>query len=311
MQRHGPSQATPARGTVFAARARAGGLCAALNAVLSCAASGGAAALEPRFLAVHNALTAIGLAQVGPLHQGVLAERHEERVPLELAPGCTTIVAVGGDGIRDLDATLLDREGQRQAHDTTIEPQAVLRACVDAAGTYVLVIRAAAGGGAWVAGTWQGGGGDVGRSFGGTLTTAARERNGTCRAPIPITQGTFTGSTTHGDHENTGSCGPSDSRELVYELDVPERQRVTIEVEARFDSVLYVRKDDCTDASAEVDCSDDSPDRTHSKIERVLEPGKYYVFVDGYGQDEGPFKMTVAASDVLALADVCRGAPLL
>ena len=28
--------------------------------------------------------------------------------------------------------------------------------------------------------------------------------------------------------------GPSDSRELVYELDVSRRQRVTLEVEARF-----------------------------------------------------------------------------
>ncbi|MDP9036843.1 MAG: hypothetical protein M3O50_18755 [Myxococcota bacterium] len=311
MQRYGPSRATRARGTVFGAGASTAGLCAVLYTVVSCAGSGRSAAFEPRFVAVHNALTAIGLAQAGPLHQGFLAERHEQRVSLDLEPGCTTIVAVGGDGIRDLDAALVDREGQRQAHDTTIEPQAVLRVCIEAAGTYVLVIRAAAGGGTWVAGTWQGSAGEAGVSSAGTPTTAAREPSGTCRSPIPIAAGTFTGSTTHGDHENTGSCGPSDSRELVYELDVPERQRVMIDVEARFDSVLYVRKDDCTDSSAEIDCSDDSPDRTHSKIERVLEPGKYYVFVDGYGQDEGPFKMTVAASDVLALADVCRGAPLL
>jgi hypothetical protein len=119
------------------------------------------------------------------------------------------------------------------------------------------------------------------------------------------------GSTTHGEHENAGSCGPSDSRELVYQLDIARRQRVTIEVEARFDSVLYIRKEDCNDPSTEVDCNDDGPDRTHSRVERVLEPGKYFVFVDGYGQESGSFKMTVTTSDVLALAEVCQKAPLL
>ena len=95
----------------------------------------------------------------------------------------------------------------------------------------------------------------------------------------------------------------------MYELDVSRRERVTIEVEARFDSVLYIRKEDCNDPNAEVDCNDDGPDRTHSRIERVLEPGKYFVFVDGYGQESGTFKMKVSTSDVLALAEVCQKAP--
>lgn len=246
----------------FMAQLGAGGLFVALLCtVVSCAATRAGASLEPRFVAVHNALAAIGLAQVGPLHEGVLAEGHEERVSLELSAGCTTIVVVGGEGVRDLDATLVDRQGQPQAHDTTVEPQAVLRACVDGPDTYVLVIRLAAGGGPWVAGTWQGGAGGAGGASGALISMGApREPNGTCRAPIPLSPGTFTGSTTHGDHENAGSCGPSDSRELVYELDVPDRQRVIIEVEARFDSVVYIRKDDCTDSSAEVDCNDDAPD---------------------------------------------------
>jgi hypothetical protein len=119
------------------------------------------------------------------------------------------------------------------------------------------------------------------------------------------------GPTTHGQHEHAGSCGPSDSRELVYELDIVRRQRVTIEVEAHFDSVLYIRKDDCTDANAEVDCNDDAPDRTRSRIERVLEPGRYFVFVDGYGHEAGAFKLTVSETEVLSLVDMCAGAPRL
>jgi hypothetical protein len=125
--------------------------------------------------------------------------------------------------------------------------------------------------------------------------------------------GTVSGSTTRGESANAGSCDKSDAREIVYVLEVPQRQRVTLDVEARYDSVLYVRKDDCSDESAEVECNDDAPNggRTRSRIERVLEPGKYFVFVDGYNQEQGSYKLTVTTSDVVALSDACRRAPLL
>jgi hypothetical protein len=267
---------------------------------------GGVGALEPRFMAVHNTLAAMGLAQVGAIQQGVLAEGQTARVALDLPAGCVTVAAIGGAGVRDIDATLLDTHEVPLAHDTTAEPQAVLRPCLEAAGTYVLALKATAGAGPWVTAAWAGG------VPGTSASPAPRpEANGSCDAPIPLSAGVVSGSTMHGEHDNAGSCGPSDSRELVYELDITRRQRVTIEVEARFDSVLYIRKEDCADANAEVDCNDDGPDRTHSRIERVLEPGKYYVFVDGYGQESGLFKMTVTTSDVLALAEVCQKAPLL
>jgi hypothetical protein len=282
--------------------------CAWLLFFAACASTrdGGAGALEPRFIAVHNALAAMGLAQVGAIQQGVLGEGQTARVTLELPSGCVTVAAIGGAGVRDIDATLLDAHDAPLAHDTTTEPQAVLRPCLESAGTYVLAVKATEGAGPWVTATWAGA-----VSGGGAAPVQTREANGTCEAPIPLSVGSVSGSTTHGEHENAGSCGPSDSRELVYQLDVARRQRVTIEIEARFDSVLYIRKEDCNDPNAEVDCNDDGPDRTHSRIERVLEPGKYFVFVDGYGQESGTFKMTVTTSDVLALAEVCQKAPLL
>ncbi|MGH7434191.1 MAG: hypothetical protein ACRENE_00785, partial [Polyangiaceae bacterium] len=134
---------------------------------------------------------------------------------------------------------------------------------------------------------------------------------GTCDSPLPLAVGVVTGTTARGDFENTGSCGPSDSRELVYEIDVHDRQRFTFGVEAKFDTVLYLRKDACADPTAEIDCNDDAPDRTHSRVEHVLDPGKYFVFVDGYGHESGAFKLTVSATPVLALSDVCQRAPWL
>jgi hypothetical protein len=288
-------------------------VCASLVFLVACASArgDGAGVLEPRFVAVHNALAAMGMAQVGPIHEGALSEGREARVGLDLGAGCSTIVAVGGDGVRDLNATLLDPQGHPLAHDTTSEPQAILRVCVDVADSYVLVVKVAAGAGTWVVATWQGGAtGENAPAAKAAARMMTHEANGTCEAPIPLALGTAAGSTTHGEHENAGSCGPSDSREIVYLLDVSQRERVAIDVEARFDSVLYIRKDDCTDPNAEVDCNDDAPDRTHSRIERVLDPGKYFVIVDGYAHDAGAFKITLATTDVLAIVDVCRRAPL-
>ncbi len=288
-------------------------VCVGLLAFVACAAARGtgSAVLDPRFVAVHNTLAALGLVQVGPIQEGILAEAREARVMLDLPAGCVTVVAVGGEGIRDIDATLVDPHGAAVAHDTSAGPQAVVRSCLESADTYALVVRVAAGTGPWAVATWVGGATNGAPSGNTTGGLAAPDAKGTCEAPIPLVPGTVTGSTKHGEHENAGSCSPSDSRELVYQLNVPERQRVAIEVEAHFDSVLYVRKDDCRDPNAEVDCNDDAPDRTRSRVERVLDPGRYFVFVDGYSDDSGPFKMTVTATDVLALVDVCRRASVL
>ncbi|MGH7434407.1 MAG: hypothetical protein ACRENE_01900, partial [Polyangiaceae bacterium] len=141
-------------------RHREAGLAAmALASLVACGAAhrDPVRSLDPRFVAVHNALAAMGLAQVGPIQQGVLAPEHEVRARVTLPAGCVTLVAFGGDGVLDLDATLLDARGAPVAHDTTAEPQAVLHACVDAADTYTVVVRAAIGGGPWVLAAWAGG----------------------------------------------------------------------------------------------------------------------------------------------------------
>jgi hypothetical protein len=279
----------------------------------ACIRTAPAGALEPRFVAVHNAFAALGLAQVGPIHEGSLLEGKEARIAVDLPAGCTTLAALGGDGVRDLDATLVDAHGRTLAHDTTTEPQAVLRACVDAADTFTLVVRAAAGSGSWIAATW------VGNATGGSgpvapaPTAAVAQGGGTCESPLPLTAGTVSGSTSHGESVNNGSCDKSEAKEIVYVLEVPHRQRVTLEVDARYDSVLYLRKDDCGDEGAEVECNDDAPNggRNRSRIERVLEPGRYFVFVDGYNQEAGAYKLTVGIADVVALGDACRRAPVL
>ncbi len=282
----------------------------AVLSAASCASTRGGE-LEPRYVAVHNALAAMGLAQVGPIQRGSLATGREARLPIELAAQCTTIIALGGVGVADLDAALLDPDGKPVAHDTTRDPQAALRACVDRPGVYTLVVRMAEGAGEFIEATWTGGAGPGAAAATGLATATASTARGTCESPIPLVAGSLNASTAHGESEHEGSCASSGSRELVYKLDLPSRQRVTVEVDPRFDAVLYVRKDDCADADSELVCNDDVGHERKSRIDEVFDPGTYYVFVDGYASESGVFHMTVALADTPTLAEVCqRSRPL-
>lgn len=270
--------------------------------------------LEPRYVAVHNAFAALGMVQTGPIQQGSLAEGRDAKLRLDLGAGCAAIVALGGPGVRDVDVALLDADDKPVAHDTTKEPQATVRTCPEVAGRYTLVVKMAAGSGDFVTATWAGGATAPGT--GGPAATSALPSvgAGTCESPMPLTPGATAGNTRHGEADNSGGCASTDSKELVYKLEVPRRQRVTVEVDPQFDSVVYVRSGDCSDAESEIACNDDATSGSGkrgassrgSRIDEVLDPGTYYVFVDGYGSEAGPFRMNVQLADVPTLAEACR-----
>jgi hypothetical protein len=277
--------------------------------VAACASSSRSGDMEPRFIAVHNAFAAMGMAQVGPIERGSLAEGREWRVPFDLAAGCTTVVALGGEGVRDLDASLIDPAGTPVAHDTARDPEAVVRACLERAGTYTLVVKMADGAGDFLAATWSGGAqGSSATAPGAASGNAPTAAVGTCDAPIPIAAGQYTGTTARGESEQEATCASSSSREIVYRLEIATRERATIDVDPHFDSVLYLRKDDCADSEAEVACNDDWQHERRSHLDEVLEPGTYYVFVDGLAQETGQYRLTVALDDVPTIAEVCRSA---
>jgi hypothetical protein len=272
----------------------------------ACASSRGGD-LEPRYVAVHNTLASMGLAQVGPIQRGSLAQGRDARLKLELGAQCTTILALGGANVADLDVSLLDSDDKPVAHDTTRDPEAVVRACVDKPGTYTLVVKMARGAGDFLAATWTGGAAASPSPNGAPSALAALGGGGTCDAPIPLVAGSVTGSNARGSAEHEGSCANSASREIVYKLELPSRQRATIEVDPRFDAVLYVRREECADSESEVACNDDD-DRRHtrkSRIDEIFEPGVYFVFVDGYAAETGSYAMNVALADAPTLADVC------
>ena len=300
-------------------RGRRLALAAVLAGVPACLAAGRGGELESRFATVHNALSAIGMSEIGALHETRLETGQEGKIDLELAVGCTTIVAVGAASIVDLDAALVDAAGTRLARGTAHTSEATIRACNDMAGTYSLKLKAARGSGPVLVSTWSGGAptdpalagrpGDPNRTV------------GTCDAPLPLSAGEFSGTTVHGEHLNESKgCQNTSAAELVYKLELASREKVlvAVETEPRFDSVIYIRKGDCSDAETEVACNDDAPppggtdkDQRHSRIEQVLDAGTYYVFVDGYSGKGGSFKMHVELADVPPLAELCSKAPML
>jgi hypothetical protein len=283
-------------------RLRSQGATVVLGILTACMGIAGVTTMEPRLAAVSATLSAMGLVPAGPVQRGTLVQGEASRMRLTLPAGCATIVAVGADGTGNLDAALFDAKARPLAHAPIPGPTATLHVCLDAPDTYALVVRGTGRGGAFVVAAWVGASATVGQPLAAL---------GTCRSPIPLSRGLTTGSTTLGASRNTGSCGGADSREVVYEFDVTRRQRVTFEAEGDFDTVLYLRRDDCEDAAAEVGCDDDSTDNRHSRLERVLEAGRYFLFVDGYDKATGPFKLAARAADApLAVGD-CHDGPAL
>ncbi len=296
---------------------RVAALC--LAGVAGCTSSG---AVHPRFSAVHNTMVALGLNQLGHLSEGSLSEGGTVNLPVELEARCYTFVALGGDGARDVDLSLLDANASRVAGDSTRDAQAAVHHCVRTRGRYTLALRMASGGGSYMVGTWQGG---APSSGGGR----AEPTTGTCASPIALQLGqTVTGNTSEHPSRATGQClrgegpegvededGPqaAGAPEVVYALSLERRQQVTIALETtgNFDGAVYVRAANCESAAAEVACNDDEGDTNHSRIVQALDPGQYYVFVDGFGRSRGSYSLTVSAADVPSPAEVCQNAAAL
>jgi hypothetical protein len=272
---------------------------------LSIAACSGGRFADPasRYLSVHNVMRAMGLYQAGAVSQGTLATGQEARLPLALPASCVAVVALGGAGVEDLDLSLVDSDDRVVAREQVHDAEAVVRTCPEQPGNYFAVVRMARGAGEYLVSSWRGGEGST------VDAGVALSSGGTCDAPTPLLAGhSYAGNTEGAVDEQQGSCAAGQGgRERVYRLDLAARQRVTLDVTADFDSVLYVREGDCEDESAEIRCNDDSGPK-RSKIDAVLDPGTYFVFVDGYGEEAGNYHLRASGQDAPTLADICRDA---
>jgi hypothetical protein len=276
----------------------------AVPAILSCGPS--SSGLEPRFVAVHNAMTAMGLAQTGAISEGSLPEGAEARIPVTLEGGeCYTFVALGSSQVENLDLRVLDEDGDEITRDSTIDAQSAAQACPERSGEYRVVVRMTDGQGSYTATIWSGGA----RSAGGGSSGGTSD-HGTCADPIDLALGQPTHGTTAGAGASLrGSCANGGAPERVYRVQVDRRAQLNAVLQSGYDGALYLLRT-CS-AQAEIVCNDDNPDTTRSQIDATVEPGTYFVVVDGYGEESGEFDLLVSLTELQSIASVCSDATAL
>ncbi len=272
--------------------------------LVSCGGSGGS--LEPRYVTVHNTMAAMGYAQTAAISEGSLGEGDEVRFDVELRGGtCTTFVALASGGMRDVELRIVDAQENEIGRDVTHDRQAAAQACAPRAGTYTVVLRAAEGSGGYVVSGWSGG-----QSGGaGVAQTGVAAGPGACDQPIPLALGeTVTGTTEGAGNFTAAPCaGGGDAPERVYSIEVSERSMFTATLTSSFDGTLYLLRA-CGEVDSMVACNDDAPDTSRSRIDATVDPGVYYLVVDGYENAAGNYTLQATAQALQPLSAVCGGA---
>ncbi|MGE0787956.1 MAG: hypothetical protein AB7S26_19940 [Sandaracinaceae bacterium] len=260
--------------------------------------------MSPSFVAVHNAMAAMGLAQSGEISEGSLGEGEAARHTAHLRAGdCYTIVAFGSDGVRNLDVELLDDRGESVATDRTTDSQAAVQVCPDAEGDYQIAVRMAQGGGSYVVSSWSG------MPAAGSAALAGGGGRGTCSAPIALTIGApVRGATTGAGSTMSASCiQGGEAPEVVYSLTLERRSQLSVTINSDYDGALYILGA-CGQLQSEIVCNDDDPNTSRSHVEATLDAGTYFVIVDGYGNEQGQYELVAQTADLQDLAQVCGAA---
>jgi hypothetical protein len=278
---------------------------------LACAAAfvgcgGGAVRLAPSYVAVHNTMAAMGLAQSGEISEGTLAQGEVARFATPLRAGdCYTIVAFGGEGVANVDVAVLDETGTELATDRTQDSQAAAQICPEVDGEYQVAVRMASGGGSYIVTSWSG-------APRGGVAAGGRGGRGTCSAPIALTLGTpVRGNTSQFENTMSGTCiRGGEAPETVYSFTLERRAQITAVLNSEYDGALYVLGT-CGEMRSEIACNDDAPTTARSEVSATLDPGTYYLVVDGFGSASGEYELMVEAMELQALAQVCQGAPTL
>lgn len=272
--------------------------------VMSC--GGAEARLEPRFVAVHNTMTAMGMAQTGPISEGSLPEGVDATVDVELHGGeCYTFVGLGGPAVRDLDVRVVGEGDEELGRDVTHDRQAAAQVCPERSGEYHLVVTMTEGHGSYMVTSWSGtvGGGGPRRASGGGGGGA-----GTCANPHELTLGaSISGDTTGGAHAMGGSCIQNNTApEHVYRFEVTERSRIEATLQSAYDGALVLMQ---TCGGRELACNDDFEGSTSaSRVSATLDPGTYFLVVDGYSSSAGAYELIVQRSELRAPQAVCNDA---
>lgn len=128
-------------------------------------------------------------------------------------------------------------------------------------------------------------------------------------APALVSGQAVTGSTAGQPSYFTATCaGGARSPDRVYSLEVASRSRLRLRMQATYDGALYLRSD-CQNPNSEVACNDDHRDTRHSMIVTTLDPGRYFVYADGFSAgNAGDYSLRADLAPLTggtAAADTC------
>ena len=132
--------------------------------------------------------------------------------------------------------------------------------------------------------------------------------NDTCAEPFVLPDdpsGTWYGDTTSLAGDYRGTCA-GDGRDAIFELTVSARGELSADLRgSTFDTVLYLRSAACA-TGTQVACNDDvSRGTVWSRVGGTLDPGTYYLFVDGFdAAAHGRYALNVD----FAITEICDDA---
>ena len=125
---------------------------------------------------------------------------------------------------------------------------------------------------------------------------------------VTIDMPQLTGNTMAATNDTVPSCRTSSTApDLVHRLVVPgELESLTVDTNgSSFDTTLHIRAMTCE--AMDLACDDDGGDTTQSMISLAdVAPGDYFIFVDGYLTNSGPYTLNV--SGVIKAGESCDAA---
>jgi hypothetical protein len=265
-------------------------------------------AAAERWLAVHDALGLAGFGAAGPVSRGRLEAKGSAERPLAVLPGHRYLVyAFGGPGVEDIDVEVLDDRGRVLASDASAGPVAGTVYLTGASGRRTVRVTMAAGTGDYTTAAWSSAG--IRSDAYGVEGAAA-----SCLQPIELALGTSVSGTTVGAYGGLiPPCGRGEAPEHVYRVALPARSTLSATLVARFDGVLSLLSACSPEPSTVLQCADSpvvsDPDRTTLSV--TLDPGEYFLSVDGDNGAAGGYVLSASARPVRPLAEVCLDRPLL
>jgi len=258
-------------------------------------------AVDPRLAVVHHTYSTLGLVQTGPIDHGSLQRGASVVHTRQLESSrCYQVLVLGERGLRGIELHVRDPHGRPMRRRTSSETFAALRVCPDESGPHEIGVHALTSGGTYSMTLWAAETSVCGAPLTFDSASATQAEGG-------ARQWVLDGSTAEAESTLTSTCAYGDARDQVYRITIDARTRLRASLEAEYDGVLYLSST-CGRPDTEIACNDDAGDARHSRVWATLDPGEYYLVVDGYGEEAGDYRLTVETVPTTAIGNACERA---